>query len=326
SRRQPRDRSGRDRRPGRPRPGRLQRAPAAGDGGPRRRPAEDRVGHRRRLLRAVVAGHARLDFRARRRRAASPVRARLHAGQTRRQAARPHGAPVGFDVDRARPQALPCVEMTARLIEIIEWTDAGRDTLSYRFPDEDHLIMRGAQLIVRESQTAQFMYLGQFADTFGPGRHRLVTANIPILNHLKGWKYGFESPFKADVYFVATRTFAGNEWGTSNPVMLHDAELGIVRVRAFGTYDFHIADARRFLREVAGTDNEYALAQFSGAMRSRIVSAFSDALAASNIPVLGVASRYREIGQALLPLVNATLHDKYGIEMTSLIVEHVSAP
>jgi len=213
-----------------------------------------------------------------------------------------------------------------RLIEIIEWTNAGRDTLSYRFPDEDHLIMRGAQLIVRESQTAQFMYLGQFADTFGPGKHRLVTDNIPILNHLKGWKYGFESPFKADLYFVATRTFTGNEWGTSNPVMLHDADLGIVRVRAFGTYDFHIADVPRFLREVAGTDDQYSLSQFSGAMRSRVVSAFSDALATSNIPVLSVASRYGEIGQALLPLINATLHDKYGIEMTSLVVENVSVP
>jgi len=213
-----------------------------------------------------------------------------------------------------------------RLIEIIEWTDAGRDTLSYRFPDDDHLIMRGAQLIVRESQTAQFMYLGQFADTFGPGKHRLVTDNIPILNHLKGWKYGFESPFKADLFFIATRTFTGNEWRTSNPVMLHDADLGIVRVRAFGTYDFHITDVRLFLREVAGTDDVYNLSQFAGAMRSRIVSAFSDALATSNLPVLSVASRYGEIGQALLPIVNATLHAKYGIEMTSLIVENVSVP
>jgi len=213
-----------------------------------------------------------------------------------------------------------------RLIEIIEWTDAGRDTLSYRFPDDDHLIMRGAQLIVRESQTAQFMYLGQFADTFGPGKHRLVTDNIPILNHLKGWKYGFESPFKADLFFIATRTFTGNEWGTSNPVMLHDADLGIVRVRAFGTYDFHITDVRLFLREVAGTDDVYNLSQFAGALRSRIVSAFSDALATSNLPVLSVASRYGEIGQALLTIVNATLHAKYGIEMTSLIVENVSVP
>ena len=126
------------------------------------------------------------------------------------------------------------------LIEIIEWTDDSRDTLSYRFPDEDKEIKRGAQLIVRESQAAQFVYLGQFGDLFRPGKHTLTTDNIPVLTTLKGWKYGFESPFKADVYFVTTRLFTGNKWGTSNPVMVRDQDFGIVRLRAFGTYDFRI--------------------------------------------------------------------------------------
>jgi len=127
--------------------------------------------------------------------------------------------------------------MTREFIDIIEWTDDSRDTLSYRFPDEDRAIKRGAQLIVRESQAAQFVYLGQYGDTFGPGKHTLTTDNIPILTRIKGWKYGFESPFKADVYFITTRLFSGNPWGTANPIMLRDPDLSVVRVRAFGTYD-----------------------------------------------------------------------------------------
>ena len=117
------------------------------------------------------------------------------------------------------------------LLEIIEWTDDSRDTLSYRFPDEDKAIKNGAQLIVRESQVAQFVYLGEFGDTFGPGKHRLTTDNIPVLTRIKSWPYGFNSPFKADVYYVTTRLFTGNKWGTSNPVMLRDADFGAVRVR-----------------------------------------------------------------------------------------------
>ena len=149
------------------------------------------------------------------------------------------------------------------LIEIIEWTDDSRDTLSFRFPDDDKEIKRGAQLIVRESQVAQFVYLGEFGDTFGPGKHTLETENIPILSTLKGWKYGFESPFKADVYFVNTRLFTGNKWGTSNPVMMRDPDFGIVRARAFGTYDFRVVEVRTFLKEVAGTDDNFRIEEFA---------------------------------------------------------------
>jgi excisionase family DNA binding protein len=213
-----------------------------------------------------------------------------------------------------------------QFIEIIEWTDDSRDTLSYRFPDQDREIKRGAQLIVRESQAAQFVYLGQFGDTFGPGKHRLTTDNIPVLSRLKGWKYGFESPFKADVYFITTRLFTGNKWGTSNPVMVRDQDLGIVRLRAFGTYDVHVVDPRTFLKEVAGTDDHFQLDEFADTMRSRVVSLFSEALASSHVPVLDVATRYRELGEALLPLINPILKAKYGLEMPSFILENVSVP
>jgi len=213
-----------------------------------------------------------------------------------------------------------------QLIDIIEWTDDSRDTISFRFPDEDREIKRGAQLIVRESQVAQFVYLGEFGDTFGPGKHTLTTDNIPILTSLKSWKYGFESPFKADVYYVTTRLFTGNKWGTSNPIMLRDQDFGIVRVRAFGTYDFRVSDPKLMLKEVAGSDQNFRLDEFTEAMRSRIVSVFSDALASAKVPVLDVAQRYQEVGEALLPLINPIIQAKYGVEIASFILENVSVP
>ena len=212
------------------------------------------------------------------------------------------------------------------LIEIIEWTDDSRDTLSFRYPDDDKAIKNGAQLIVRESQHVQFVYLGEFGDTFGPGKHTLTTDNIPVLTKLKSWKYGFNSPFKADVYYLNTRLFTGNKWGTANPVMMRDNDLGIVRVRAFGTYDFRITDPKVFLKEVAGSDHNFRLDEFAETMRSRVVSVFAEALAQAKIPVFDVASRYSELGTALLPLINPVITAKYGLEVSSFIVENVSVP
>ena len=212
------------------------------------------------------------------------------------------------------------------LLEIIEWTDDSRDVISYRFPDDDKAIKRGAQLIVRESQTAQFVYLGEFGDTFGPGKHSLTTDNIPVLTRLKSWQYGFESPFKADVYFINTRLFTGVKWGTSNPIMMRDEDFGIVRARAFGTYDFRVTDVKTFLKDVAGSDHNFRLDEFSETMRSRVVSVFSDALATSNVPVLDASTRYTELGEALMPLINPVMKSKYGIQITSFVVENISVP
>src|SRR3954452_6858561 len=216
--------------------------------------------------------------------------------------------------------------LRGQAIDIIEWTDDSRDTISFRFPDNDAEITRGAQFIVRESQGAQFVYLGEFGDTFGPGKHTLTTDNIPILTSLKSWKFGFESPFKADVYFVTTRLFTGNKWGTSNPIMMGDQDFGIVRVRAFGTYDFRVSDPKLMLKEVAGSDHNFRLDEFTETMRSRIVSIFSDAIASAKIPVLDVATRYQEVGEALLPLINPIIQAKYGVELGSFILENVSVP
>jgi len=216
--------------------------------------------------------------------------------------------------------------LKGELLEIIEWTDDSRDTLSYRFPDDDKEIKNGAQLIVRESQQVQFVAAGKYADLFAPGKHTLSTENIPILSTILGWKYGFNSPFKCDVYFINTRLFTGNKWGTSNPVMMRDKDFGVVRLRAFGTYDFRIADPQKFLREVAGTDQNFRLDEFADTMRSRIVSVFTDALATAAVPALDVASRYGEMGEALLPIVNPVMQERYGLEIVSFVLENVSVP
>ncbi len=211
-------------------------------------------------------------------------------------------------------------------IDVIEWTDDSRDTLSYRFPDEDKAIKNGAQLIVRESQVAQFMYLGEFGDTFKPGKHTLTTDNIPVLTKLKSWKYLFNSPFKADVFYVTTRLFTGNKWGTANPVMVRDNDFGIVRVRAFGTFDFKIVNPPLFIKEVAGSDQHFRLDEFADTMRSRMVSAFSEAIAQAKVPVLDIATRYSELGDALLPIINPVIGARYGLELGSFIIENVSVP
>jgi excisionase family DNA binding protein len=216
--------------------------------------------------------------------------------------------------------------ITGQFIEIVEWTDDSRNTLTHRFPDNDKAIKNGAQLIVRESQCAQFVYLGEFGDTFRPGRHTLTTDNIPVLTRLRSWKYGFNSPFKADIYFLNTRLFTGNKWGTTNPVMMHDHDLGVVRARAFGTYDFKVVDPRLFLKEVAGSDHDFTLDAFLDTMRARIVSVFADSLASANIGVLDVASRYTELGEALLPVVNTIVSGKYGVQVAAFVVENVSVP
>ena len=187
-------------------------------------------------------------------------------------------------------------KLKGELIDIIEWLDESTDTMVYRFERYNNEIKNGAQLIVRESQTAVFVNEGQIADVFGPGRYELTTANLPILATLQGWKYGFNSPFKCEVYFVNTKRFTDLKWGTMNPIPLRDNDFGIVRVRAFGTYGMRIADPGTFLKEVSGTNWEFTTDQITNQLRNFIVSAFTETVAEQKIPVLDLAAQYSEMG------------------------------
>ena len=211
------------------------------------------------------------------------------------------------------------------LIEIIEWVDTSPDTLIWKFPDNDYAIKQGAQLTVRESQVAILLHEGRVADVFGPGRHVLATANLPVLTTLQGWKYGFESPFKVDVYFVATKQFTNLKWGTPNPVILRDADFQQVRVRAFGTFALRVRAATQFLTEFAGTSSVVRLAEVEGQFRAAIVNKFSDTLAEANVSVLDLARNYHELGERLRPLLQDDF-GAYGLELTRFYLENASLP
>ncbi len=212
-----------------------------------------------------------------------------------------------------------------QFIEVIEWLDATQDTLVYRFPVAGQEIKNGAQLIVRESQAAVFVFEGQVADVFSPGKYTIDGGNTPILTKLGAWKYGFNSPFKSEVYFVNTKQFTDMKWGTSNPVMLRDADFGIVRLRAFGAYSMRVADPAEFIKQIAGTNAIFQTEDLDVQLKRAIVTEFSDALGELKIPALDLAAQYKEIGEKIRGLINEDFKS-YGLEVTKFYVENVSLP
>jgi len=211
------------------------------------------------------------------------------------------------------------------LIDIIDWTDNTGDTLVWRFPRYDNEIKYGAKLVVRESQTAAFINEGKLADVFPPGTHTLQTENLPILSTLKGWKYGFQSPFKAEVYFVSMRTVTDRKWGTKNPILMRDAEFGIVRLRAFGTYALRVSDPAAFLRQVAGTEARFTVDQIEDQLRDLIVARFADALGASKIAAVDLAGNYDRLGRLLAAQIQPDF-TAFGLQIVNLLVENISLP
>ncbi len=211
------------------------------------------------------------------------------------------------------------------LIDIIEWTDDSTNTMVWRFPRHQNEIKNGAQLTVRESQVAVFVNEGKIADVYQPGRVKLSTENMPVLTTLMGWKYGFNSPFKVEVYFVNTKNFTDNKWGTKNPIMLRDAEFGPIRLRAFGTYAIKVIDAGKFIKEIAGTQAHFTTEEVTEQLRNLIVTRFTDAVAESKIPVLDLAANYDELSKFISGKINPEFGE-YGLEVTKFLVENISLP
>lgn len=213
-----------------------------------------------------------------------------------------------------------------QLINVIEWTSDDQDELMvYRFPVEDKEIKNGAQLTVRESQVAIFVNEGVIADVFTPGRYKLTTANLPVLTKLQAWKYDFNSPFKAEVYFVNTKQFQGRKWGTANPFALRDAEFGVVRIRAFGTFSLQVEDAATFLKQVFGTTEKYSVKSIEEYVKSIVVSSFTDYLAEQKVPVLDIPTKYTEIGNGATEKVTEKLASM-GLKVQEVIIENISLP
>ena len=215
--------------------------------------------------------------------------------------------------------------LKGQLVDVIEWTDSSSNTMVHKYDMNGKEIMMGAQLTVRESQVAIFVNEGQLADVFQPGRYELQTSNMPIMTALKSWKFGFNSPFKADVYFVNTKQFLDRKWGTANPVMMRDAEFGMVRIRAFGSYSFRVGDPEAFLKECFGTAKTYTVEDIEGQIKRTVVSSLSDAIAESKIPALDLAANYDELGAYAIQNINPKLA-ALGVQLASFIIENISLP
>jgi membrane protease subunit (stomatin/prohibitin family) len=226
---------------------------------------------------------------------------------------------------RRRPAMGLFDKIRGEFIDIIEWLDDTRDTIVYRFERYDNEIKMGAKLVVRESQVAIFVNEGRLADVFQPGTHTLETQNLPILSTLKGWKYGFSSPFKAEVYFVNTRQFTELKWGTQNPVIVRDPEFGPVRLRAFGTYAMRVVEPAAFLTSLVGTDPLFKTEEVSGYLRQLIVGRVATQLGKAQTSVLDMAAHQDTAGAALGAALSTELRAQ-GLEITKFIVENVSLP
>lgn len=216
-------------------------------------------------------------------------------------------------------------KVRGELIDIVQWIDDTNDTLVYRFERYNNQIKYSAQLTVREGQAAVFVNEGKIADVFQPGMYTLETKNLPVLSTLQGWKYGFNSPFMAEVYFCSMRQFTDLKWGTMNPIMLRDAEFGPVRLRAYGTYVIKVNDPQVLIRQIVGTDGRFTVEEIVNQLRNLIVSRFAEIVGQSKIPVLDMAANYGEMGGFLTKKIGPEFQT-YGLELTKLLVENISLP
>ncbi len=216
-------------------------------------------------------------------------------------------------------------KVRGELIDIVQWIDDTNDTMVYRFERYNNQIKFGAQLTVREGQAAVFVNEGKIADIFQPGMHTLETRNLPVLSTLQGWKYGFNGPFQAEVYFCSMRQFTDLKWGTMNPIILRDTEFGPVRLRAFGTYVMKTSDPSVLIRQIVGTEGRFTADEIVHQLRNLIVSRFAEIVGQSKIPILDMAANYSELGDFLTRRI-APEFQAYGLELTKLLVENISLP
>jgi len=215
--------------------------------------------------------------------------------------------------------------LKGEFIDVIDWTDDTRDTMVWRFERRGNAIKYGAKLTVREGQAAVFIHEGQLADTFTPGLYMLETNNMPVMTTLQHWDHGFNSPFKAEVYFIATTRFNDLKWGTKNPIMCRDPEFGPVRIRAFGTYAMRVSDPAKFMQEIVGTDGEFTADEISFQIRNIIVQEFSRVIASAGIPVLDMAANTADLGKLVTTAI-APLVANYGLTLPEFYIENISLP
>lgn len=213
-----------------------------------------------------------------------------------------------------------------QLLKVIEWEDDSKDTMVYRYPltDRDE-IMNSSTLVVRPSQVALFVHKGQICDVFAPGTYKLATENIPLITKILALPTGFDSPIKAEVYYVNTKQFAGQKWGTQNPIMMRDAEFGAVRLRAFGNYSIKVDNPKKFMEEVFGTNSLFTVNELFAQVKPMVVEAFSDAVAESKISALDLAANYKEFSKTIVD-TSVEAFSAFGLKLCSVTIENISLP
>ncbi|RIX48929.1 MAG: hypothetical protein D3M94_03220 [Rhodocyclales bacterium GT-UBC] len=212
-----------------------------------------------------------------------------------------------------------------QFIDVLQWTEDGDGTLAWRFPMQDMEIQNGASLTVRDSQLAVFVNEGVVADVFGPGRYTLTTQTLPLLTNLKNWDKLFDSPFKSDVYFFSTRHQLDQKWGTPNPITIRDKEFGIIRMRAFGIYSYHLSDAKTFYQKISGSRESYGREELEGQLRNTMVAGMTDLFGESGVSFIDMAGNQDEFGQAMMFKMKP-MFAEYGLTLDTLVVQNVSLP
>jgi membrane protease subunit (stomatin/prohibitin family) len=211
-------------------------------------------------------------------------------------------------------------------IDVVEWTDFTGEEIVHRWPAYGQAnIHLGSQLVVRESQNAVFFRDGKALDVFGPGRHTLVTANLPLLDRLVNLAFGGATPFQAEVYFVNLRTFTNLKWGTAVPVIFRDSELQTVRLRAFGMFTMRVVDPQLFVNKVVGTEHRYDTESVAGWLRDFIVARFNDLLGETLDTVLDLPGRYDEIGAATKARLTQDFRN-YGMQLEDFLIDAITPP
>lgn len=211
------------------------------------------------------------------------------------------------------------------LLKSLEWTDNSTDTIVYKYPMDGRQIQYGSKLTVRASQVAVFLNKGKIADVFGPGMYTLQTSNLPIFTQLMSWGYGFKSPFYADVFFINTKQFTNQKWGTSNPITMRDKDFGTIRLRGYGNFAFKVENPEVFLKELFGTNSTFTTDDISSYLKSIIVSSISDTIAESKISALDIASNLTEFSKVTSETLTETFAN-LGLKLSNLVIENISFP
>ncbi len=212
-----------------------------------------------------------------------------------------------------------------QLIDVIEFTTDDKNILAHKFDDKGKQIMIGAQLTVRPGQKAVFINEGEMADIFDEGRYELTTSNMPVLTKLKSWKYGFESPFKVDIYFISADEKIAQPWGTPSKIAVKDPDFGMLRIGANGFYNYKVVDPGTFIVKLVGTDREYTVDECRPQLNGEFTASFTDFFGESKITLFEAYGNIQEFSDQVETDVKPAF-SQFGLELISFKLREIRVP